>query len=148
MENLAAAEHAVYDELVMLSSRPPGQERLGIVAQKIWCGLRNRGQRYEPRGFSDHVWLALRELFPEAPGAGWDGDWATSLYQEVLRDLARHAHEAGVEVAVVDTSTLHEPMSEMVAAEEAEDRIAFREAARRAVKVGRLAVREATSEHP
>lgn len=143
VEELVAAEHDWYDELVLLSGMQPGQERLRSVAQRLWNELRNQGQHHEPKGFADHVWMVVRDFFPGSPGAAWDSEWADGIYSEALRDLARHASESGVDYAIVDLGDFECAFDEMQAPEEARDRCAFRSAARRAVREGRRAVREA-----
>lgn len=148
IQRLAAADRRIFCGLAHLALVEPDQATLVAVAREVWVELSRRGHDYESRGFSDFVWLAIREAFPGLPGTAWDGNWAAYIYRELLRDLVRVASEAGVEAAEVDTRSLDEAMNEMAAAEEAEDPVAFRQAARRAIKAGRCAVREAASTNP
>lgn len=144
VEGMAASEHEWFDALVLLSGSPPDQERLRAVAQRIWHEFRGRGQRHEPRDFSDHVWTVVKSLFPGSPGAAWDSEWAACIRSDVERDLANRVREAGLDRWAVDESGVDAALAEMAAFEEAGDRCGFRSAARRALRETRRAVSDAS----
>lgn len=143
---LCGADPRVFRRLTHVALAEPDYEELRAAAQEAWQELRERGRRFDPEGFSAHLWVAIREIFPKAPGAAWDAGWADEVRQEVQRRLSRHAEEAGVEVAEVDISGIDAAVERMREVEEAQDRVGFRQAARQAIHAGESAVQKAAAQ--
>lgn len=145
VQRLAAADPRFFRMLTRVALQKPDQTRLVGAARKIWAALRDRGRRHEPRAFSDHVWIAVREMFPTLPGSEWDEEWGAKIRADASADTLRHLRAAGLFPGDIDLSGYVLCLGEARDAESHGDRSAFREAARQAVREGRRAVREASS---
>ena len=73
--------------LALDADGPNEEELLGLV-REAFATLRRRGHRIGPKGFSDYVWRALREVLPDAPGVRWDGAWADGLQRRASDHLS------------------------------------------------------------
>lgn len=62
IEAIAAEEYTAFDFLVLAADRGTDEAVLN-TAKHIWQMLRERGQRYEPQGFSQHVKTVLEVMF-------------------------------------------------------------------------------------
>jgi hypothetical protein len=83
-----------------LDSDGPKEEELLGVSREIFAALRRDGRRVRPAGFSGHVWRALLEILPDAPGVRWDPAWADALATRAVVHVAkRHASESKEYVA-------------------------------------------------
>lgn len=67
----------------------PNEEDLLAVAQEMYVALRRRGLRFSPKGFSDAVWRAVREVLPDAPGVRWDDAWADGLMRRAAKYVGK-----------------------------------------------------------
>lgn len=126
---LAVKEERCFKALTHLALNPdgPNEEELLGMARDVFAALRHRGRRVRPEGFSEHVWRALREVLPNAPGVRWDEAWADGLARRALVYVAERVP------AYPDTGDSDGPErahDEVVAAAEAEDRRRYRRALR------------------
>lgn len=110
-----------------LGADGPSEEGLLAVSREVYTALRRRSLRFSPRGFSGHVWEAIRDVFPDAPGVRWDGAWADDLAK---RAVARVAARVPAYAGGGASEELDRAHDEVVAAAEAEDRCRYRRALR------------------
>ena len=143
VQRLATLDSRYFTRLLRLALDPhgPNEDELLALARGMWCDLRQRQQRHESRGFTEHVWAATHALFPAEPGVRLVPEWVADIYNRTLEDLARHTE--GLDYEAVDLSGFDAAVEEMRSSEQTGDRRAFLRAARRTVAAGRRAARDA-----
>lgn len=124
-----AAEEWCFKLLTHLALDTDGPEEGALLhaSREVYAALRRRGRRVRPAGFSEHIWGALREVLPDAPGVRWSDAWAGDLARRALAYVSERDPaypDAG------DSDEIERAHAEVVAADEAEDRRRYRRALR------------------
>lgn len=157
IEAIAAEEYTAFDFLVLASAQ--GTDGAILHATKhIWKMLYERGQRYEPQGFSQCVRVVLQEVFGEVKSTelevveepiegeivdvgGWDEDRAHEVSRSALHYISSHTQD--VDLDAVDRTEPDRAEDEMHAAAEAGDLEGYIAATRRWASAWRRAAEQA-----
>ncbi len=128
--DLAAKEEWCFRAMthLALDSEGPHEAELLAVTREVYAVLHRRGWRYPARRFSEHVWRAVGEVMPSAPGVRFNDTWADDL----MRRAIKHIAEAKVSGRSKDFDTEKVALAEDEVGEAyaAEDRRRYRRAVR------------------
>lgn len=128
--DLASKDEAIFNALTHVALDPDGPRENDLLeaARAVHAALLRRGLRFRPRGFSDHVWRALLEVFPDAPGVRWDEAWADGLMTRAGVHVGRRVDPESYDG---DLPGVARAEAEVCEAYAAEDRRRYRRALRK-----------------
>ena len=141
--DVVSKEEGLYKTLTHVALDPdgPGERHLLAASREAYAALLRRGLRFRPRGFSDHVWRALKEVLPSAPGVRWDEAWADGLMRRASKYVGKSVAPEGYDG---DVAGVVRAEAEVCEAYAAEDRRRYR----RAVGAWAEATRRAAGGNP